>query len=100
LSGELIQEATVDCYNEGEEHQGMVNMAEENVVCPFAAKVIGETVLVTALEAPPAGMGLNAVCRYKDKEYRIDITSLEWPKQRPGGFEWVEAYLEWQKTLG
>jgi hypothetical protein len=98
---ELIEEATVDCYNnEAEEHQGLLNMIEENVACPFPAKVIGETVEVTALEAPPAGLGLNAVCRHKDKEYRIDINSLEWPKQRPEGFEWIEAFLEWQKTLG
>ncbi len=40
----LIEEATVDCYNEFEEHQGMVNMIEENVVCPFRAKVIGNVV--------------------------------------------------------
>jgi hypothetical protein len=97
---ELIEEATADCYGGEEEHQGLVGMIEDNVVCPFAAKVIGETVEVTALEAPPAGLGLNAVCRYKDKEYRIDVASLEWPEQRPEGFEWVETYLEWRNSIG
>jgi hypothetical protein len=95
----LIEEATVDCYNENEEYQGMLNMVEENVVCPFPARVIGEPVEVTALGAPPRGMGLNAVCSYKGKEYRIDVTSLEWGKPRPGGFEWIEAYLAWLKYL-
>lgn len=97
---ELIQEATVDCYNENEEHQGFVNVLEENVACPFPAKVIGEAVEVTALKGPPRGMGILAVCRYKGKDYDIDLTSLEWTKQRPDGFEWVEAYLEWLQSVG
>jgi hypothetical protein len=96
----LIQEATVDCYNEGEEHQGLVTMVEDNVVCPFTAKVIGEAVEVVELRSPEAGFGLDAVCRYKGKDYKIDINSLEWPKHKPEGFEWVEAYQAWRSMLG
>lgn len=96
---ELIEEATVDCYNESEEHQGFLNMIEENVVCPFQAKVIGEEVEVVELRGPDAGFGIDAVCRYKGKDYRIDISSLEWPKKKPEGFEWVEAYQAWCASL-
>jgi hypothetical protein len=97
----LIEEATVDCYGgESEEHMGLMNMIEENVVCPFKAKVIGEEVEVVELRSPAAGYGLDAVCRYKGKDYSIDVNSLEWPKQRPEGFEWVEAYQFWLSTLG
>jgi hypothetical protein len=94
---ELIEEATVDCYGEDEQLMGLVTMVEENVVCPFRAKVIGEEVEVTALEAPAEGIGLNAVCRHKGKEYRIDVSSLEWTPERPEGFEWIEAYLAWRE---
>jgi hypothetical protein len=96
----LIEEATVECYNEFEEWQGFVNMLEENVVCPFPAKVIGETVEVTALHGAPPGPAVKADCLYKGKEYTIDITSLEWPKKPPEGFEWIEAYFEWLKSVG
>ena len=96
----LIEEATVDCYAESEEHMGLMNMIEENVVCPFPAKVIGEPVEVVELRAPEAGFGLDAVCRYKGKDYRIDISSLEWPKKKPDGFEWIEAYQSWLASLG
>ena len=41
---ELIDEATVDCYGEEEKHVALFTMIEEHVVCPFRAKVIGETV--------------------------------------------------------
>jgi hypothetical protein len=97
---ELIEEATVDCYGEGEEWQGFVCMLEENVACPFSAKVLGEPVEVTALQGSSLAFGVKAVCRFKEKEYPIDITSLEWTKQRPSGFEWIEAYLEWLNSLG
>jgi hypothetical protein len=42
-----------------------------------------------------AGFGVDAVCRYKGKDYRIDIFSLEWPKKKPEGFAWFEAYRAW-----
>ena len=96
----LIEEATVDCYGEAEEHMGLMNLIEENVVCPFKAKVIGEDVEVVELCAPDAGFGLDAVCRCKGKDYRIDINSLEWPKKKPEGFELIEAYQAWRSSLG
>jgi hypothetical protein len=96
---ELIQEATVDANAEDEEHMGLMTMIEENVVCPFKAKVIGEEVEVISLGEPESGFGLDAVCRYKGKDYRLDVGALEWPKKKPEGYEWVEAYLEWRRTL-
>jgi hypothetical protein len=96
---ELIQEAVVDSNGESEEHMGLMTMIEENVVCPFTAKVIGEEVEVVELRSPQAGFGLDAVCRFKGKDYNIDIRSLEWPKKKPEGFEWIEAYQFWLSTL-
>lgn len=96
----LIEEATVDCNDESEAHMGLMNMIEEHVVCPFPAKVIGEEVEVVELRSPESGFGLDAVCRYKGKDYKIDINSLELSKQKPKGFEWIEAYQAWCATLG
>lgn len=79
---------------------GLVNMIEEEVTCPFQAKVIGEEVEVAKICGPESGFGLDAVCRYKGKDYRLDIGSLEWPKKKPKGFEWIEAYLLWRSNLG
>jgi hypothetical protein len=95
----LIEEATIECYNEFEDHMGFVNMIEECVVGPFKAKVIGEEVEVVKLCGPIAGNGIDAVCRYKGADYRIDISSLEWPKKKPAGFEWIDAYRLWRSTV-
>lgn len=91
----LIEEATVDCYNEDEAHMGLVVSVADGVVCPFKAKVIGEDVEVVELRERQVGLGVDAVCRYKGKDHRIDIFSLEWPKKKPEGYEWVEAYRAW-----
>jgi hypothetical protein len=91
----LIQEATVDCYTDDEAHMGMAISVESGVVCPFKAKVIGEEVEVVEFRTREVGIGVDAVCRYKGKDYRIDIFSLEWPRKKPPGFEWVEAYRAW-----
>ncbi len=93
----LIEEATIDCDSEEEAHVGFMTMIEENVVCPFMAKVIGEEVEVVEIRSTEVGLGVDAVCRYKGKDYRINIQSLEWPKQKPEGFEWIEAYRSWQQ---
>ena len=63
---DLIQEATADCHDQNEEHMGLMNMVEEQVVCPFKAKVIGEEVEVVEVGSPESGFGLDAVCRYLD----------------------------------
>jgi hypothetical protein len=91
----LIEEATVDCYDEDEQHVGLMTMIEDNVICPFKAKVIGEEVEVVELRSAEYGIGVDAICRYNGKDYRINIHSLEWPRQKPEGFEWIEAYRAW-----
>jgi len=91
----LIEEATVDCYTEDEAHYGFLVSIVYGVVCPFKAKVIGEEVEVVDLQEAPMGYGVEAVCRTKGKEYRINIDSLEWPKRKPEGYEWIEAYHYW-----
>lgn len=96
---ELIEEATVDCYGEAEEHTGLLTMIQDNVVCPFRARVIGEEIEVIDLEWPDSGYGLMAVCKRKGKKHRVDITSLEWRKPYPEGVEWIAAYLAWRETV-
>ena len=71
----LIEEATVDCYDEHEEHMGMLTMIEENVVCPFKAKVIGEVVEVVDLRYRKSGVGV-------DEDAFADLTKLLQPGDR------------------
>lgn len=67
---ELIAEATLDCNGEEEEHTALLTIIEDQVVCPFRAKVIGATVEVTRFEGLKSGYGMLAVCRRKGHAYR------------------------------
>ena len=93
----LIEEATVDCYGEDEELTGLWTMIEDQVVCPFRAKVVGEEVEVTSFEWTGGGKVFYALCERKGKKHRVDLSSLEWIKPYPQGFEWIEAYLAWRE---
>lgn len=96
---ELIEEGLVDCYDEGEQHIGMLTMVQENLACPFPAKVIGEKVTVVELAWLRSDNGLVAVCERGGQQYRVEITSLEFIKPYPEGYEWIEAYLLWRGNL-
>jgi hypothetical protein len=96
---ELIDEATVDCYGEDEEHTGLLTMIEDHVVCPFRVRVVGETVEVTGFRWPDSGYGLLAVCRRNEKTHRVDIDALEWIEPLPEGYEWIAAYQAWRKRI-
>ena len=45
----LIEEATVDCYNEEEQATGFFTMIEENLALPFATRVLGVEASVVAV---------------------------------------------------
>jgi hypothetical protein len=96
---ELIDEATIDCFGEDEQHTGLLTMIEEYVTCPFRAKVIGEPVEVTGFRGPDSGHGLLAVCRRNGKTHRVNIDSLEWIEPLPEGHEWIAAYQAWRKRI-
>ena len=42
----LIEEATVDCYNESEEITGIFTMLEENLAVPFSTTLLGMEVSI------------------------------------------------------
>jgi hypothetical protein len=95
----LIDRATGDSVDESDEHAGLLSMIREEVVCPFAARIGGETVECLGFEWPRNGYGLNAVCRSKGKTRTVDIGMLEWAESRPQGHEWIEAYFAWRDLL-
>jgi hypothetical protein len=46
----MIEEPTVDCYNEEEQVTGLFTMIENNLALPFETLVLGVTVTVSSLE--------------------------------------------------
>ena len=94
---QLIEEATVDCYNESEECTGLLTMIEEHLDIPFMTSVLGVAATVTAVDITDDDR-IVAVCRRGRDVLRIALLDLPMPDPRPGGSEWVDAYRHWVRS--
>jgi hypothetical protein len=95
----MIEEATVDCYNDDEQHEGLLVTLEEHLRCPVPALVVGEAVTVLRFDREPSSE-IVAICHRGRRAFRINVTALEWPSAPPLGAEWVEAYRAWLRGGG
>ena len=94
---ELIQEATVDCYDDSEQIMGLHAMLEEHLDLPFKTKVLGVEVTVEAIQLTEAAE-MVAVCTRGSIRQAIPLLRLPLPKPRPRGAEWIEAYRRWGRA--
>src|SRR5712691_8909947 len=58
----LVEEATVDCYNESEQATGLYTMIEDNLALPFETIVLGVRVIVERVQLTRRDE-IVAVCR-------------------------------------
>ena len=92
----LIEEATVDCYNESEEITGIFTMLEENLAVPFAMTLLGVDVTVERVDLNDADE-IVAVCRCGRERQRVPVIDLPLPEPKPKGAEWIDAYRRWAR---
>jgi hypothetical protein len=92
----LIEEATVDCYNESEEVTGLFTMLEENLAVPFSTTMLGVEVTVERVDLNKAGE-IVAVCRRGREKQRVPVIDLPLPEPKPKGAEWIDAYRRWTR---
>ncbi|CAG0947479.1 hypothetical protein ANRL1_04173 [Anaerolineae bacterium] len=94
----LLEEATVDCYDEYEAFTGVVITLADNLPFPFEAKVIGETVEVIGIDDNRSDMkrGIIANVRKGKREYKVAFSELEIPKKLKTN-KWFELYEYWAR---
>ena len=92
----LVEEATVDAYDESEQAAGFFTMFEEHLKLPFDTRVLGVDVVVE-------NIGLSeredvvVVCRHGKERQTLPILDLPLPTLPPTGWEWIEAYRHWAR---
>jgi hypothetical protein len=94
----LIDEATVDAYNDSEQRVGFLTMIQENLELPFKTHVLGVEVLVECVDMT-ASEEIVAVCRNGRARQRIALLDLPLPRPLPRGVEWIEAYRHWYHSV-
>jgi hypothetical protein len=90
----LIEEATVDAYDESGQTVGFQTMLEERLAKPFETEVLGVKVTVEAVELSGDDQ-IVAVCTRGKSRQRIPILDLPLTKPPPEGAEWIDAYRRW-----
>ena len=93
---ELIEEATVDCYNESEQISGFFTMLEDHLAVPFTTTLLGVEVVVEGIDLTD-DEEIVAVCRRGRDRQLISILDLPLPHPKPGGAEWIDAYRRWAR---
>jgi len=92
----LIEEATVDCYNESEEVTGIFTMIEDNLAVPFATTVLGVEVTVERVDLNKADE-IVVVCRRGRERQQVPVIDIPLPEPKPKGAEWIDAYRRWAR---
>ena len=90
----MVEEATVDCYNEDEQVTGLFTMIEDNLAVPFETLVLGVKVTVANVDLTDGGQ-IVAICSRDESRQAIPILDLRLPTPPPAGSEWIEAYRHW-----
>jgi hypothetical protein len=93
----MIDEATVDCYDEYEEFAGMLATLEDRLGFPFQAKVLGETVEVIGLDEEQSSERRGVVARVRrgGGQYAVALADLEPVEKDTETAEWLAAYRYW-----
>jgi hypothetical protein len=91
----MIEEATVDCYNESEQVTGWFTMIEENLAVPFETTVLGVQVTVDSVDLNRSEQ-IVAICSRGRSRQSLPILDLPLPRPPPDGAEWIDAYRKWR----
>ncbi len=92
----LVEDATVDAYNESEQRCGIFTTIEEHLAVPFDTAVLGVPVTVERIDLTEADE-VVAICRRGRTRQRINVLDLPLPSPPPDGAEWIEAYRHWAR---
>ncbi len=90
----MVEEATVDCYNESEQITGLFTVMEDELATPFKAQVLGVEVTVERVTLNDNDQ-IVAICSREKLRQTIPLLDLPLPTPPPEGAQWIEAYRHW-----
>jgi hypothetical protein len=95
---QLIEQATVDGYNDSEQVTGLSTMIEEHLALPFTTTLSGVPDTVARVDVT-ASDEIVAICTRDGHRQTIPIRDLPIPDPPPDGWEWIEAYRRWARWM-
>jgi hypothetical protein len=95
----MVEQATVDCYDDSEQVCGLFTLIEDALAVPFKTTVLGVPVTVTRVDLTADDQIVALVRRGGDRQ-RIPLLDLPLPDPPPVGWEWIAAYRHWVTRTG
>jgi hypothetical protein len=97
----MIEEATVDCYNEDEAFMGVVCYLADRMSFPFRAKWLDDVVEVMGIDDEESGFEgeVLAEIRTKDDEYTVALDELESLPDDIENGKYFEMYEYWGQRI-
>jgi hypothetical protein len=92
----MVEEATVDAYDESEQATGFLSKLEDELTLPFTTVVFGAEVTVERLDITNDSR-IVAVCRRDRDRHNLPLLELPLPEPPPKGWEWISAYRYWER---
>jgi len=91
---DLVEQDTVEAYDEYEQLASFDVVIEERLAVPFQTTVLGVEATVTKIDLL-SGSGIVAICSRGKHRQAIGILDLPLPTPPPAGAEWIDAYRHW-----
>lgn len=94
---ELLDEATMDCYDEEEAFSGVLITLDENLKFPLQAQLLGEAVEVTGLSEARSSLrrGIIATVKKEKRTFTAGLADLVFRDPDPVSAEWLAMYRYW-----
>lgn len=93
----LIEEITVDAYDEDEQLMGFENAFDEDASFPCTGTVVGEEVQVLSVSRADNRHELIATCQRHDRRYEIALLDINLDAD-PDTSRLTAAYRRWTGT--
>lgn len=91
----LIEELTIDCYNDDEQLTGLLTGAEEALVIGEVATIAGTEITIVAVDCPSdIRRGLTAVCERDGQRFELSLADLRFADTSELG-RVTDAYRRW-----
>ena len=95
----MIEEATVDCYNEDEAFMGVVYYLADKMSFPLRAEWLGDVVEVVGIDDEESGFDREVMAQVltEEDEYTVGLDELEPMPDDTRNSRYLEMYRYWRR---
>lgn len=97
----MLEEATVDCYNEYEEFSGIETALEDNLEFPFGAVVLGRPAKIVGVDGNKSslrsGIMMKAEIDGKAQTVALSMIDIDVADKNSKNAKWIEWAKWWMR---